>query len=157
MRTERRIAQDASVGLVLLAGLLLLVVISFRVGLIDLPRGSSVGDGTLPPLPSGLVVSSVDANGKISRDAAIEVARSSFGDLFDHATVGAYLVALTDTAMLGRDPPMKDRAVWLIVLSNFSEVGPMPFVKTSEEPLATTHAYIYVDAITGDWLATREQ
>jgi len=57
------------------------------------------------PALSGLDLSPADPEGKISRDAALEVVSREFGDMFDVSQADAYLVTVTDPAtMRGATP-----------------------------------------------------
>ena len=109
------------------------------------------------PALSGLDLSLADPEGKISRDAALEVVSREFGDMFDVSQADAYLVTVTDPATMRGATPIDTRALWLIRFTNLAIPAPAPITADGSSALARPYAtgYVYVDAVTGEWLLTR--
>jgi hypothetical protein len=131
------------VGLALIAGVLLIR---------QTPHAPGVGSDPLPPdiVALGVVVTPATPDGKISAEQAIGVAEKEFADIAN-ANVESYLVELTDPTQLGG---LKDRAIWIIKASGVSlpVYGTFLGARPSDEATAGTVLYIYVDALTGEWL-----
>jgi hypothetical protein len=135
---------------------LLLLATGLLVGIIVIgqaPNASGTdGVGPLPPdiTALGVEVTRASPEGKISSQDALDIAQGEFSDI-TKAALDAYLIELTNPMLLDG---LKDRAIWVIkatgvslpVYGTFHSAGP------STEVTAGTVLYIYVDALTGEWL-----
>lgn len=133
-------------------GLLLLVVASVSCG-----GDNSAGPGAEYPddlLALGLEIADASPEGKISKDAAINVAFEVHGQEFG-AEVDAYLVNLTDDSSF-----IQNRDVWIVRFSGFELpiTGPIaPGESQGADGGSVRYAYVYVDAATGEWILTRAE
>jgi hypothetical protein len=132
-----------------LLGLAALVVTgALAIRAISIPTGGTSSPTLLDP-PDGTVVVPADSAGAISREAAIAAA----GPIVDTpgARVEAYLVRMTDPRL----PDMTDRRIWLIEIRGISVPAYGPPIPHT--PTLYTTAWVYVDAVTGEWLVEVEQ
>jgi len=107
-----------------------------------------------PPdvLALGTEVTPLDPKGLISLDQALDVARREYPDVFQQGHIDAYLVELTDPSQLGG---LQDRPIWVIKATGLSlDIFSAPMLPdgTPSDVGKATLAYIYVDAVTGEWL-----
>jgi len=122
-----------------------------------LVRFGTTAPGATPTtkLPADIVAlgSSVEPlapEGAVSSAEALKIAQDRIGPQFESAKVESFLVTITDPDT----PDLTDRGVWIVKVSNIAipvSGGPDP-----SHPLdrRATLAYIYVDAITGEWITT---
>jgi hypothetical protein len=97
----------------------------------------------------GMVISDTSPEGKIGRDEAVAVALRE--QQFAGGDLDAYLVRLTDPTTA-----ITDRDVWIVRFSGLNIEVPVPDTP-SRIPVdggTITTAYVYVDAVTGEWLLT---
>ncbi len=110
---------------------------------------------TLPPdeFGPGTEVTPLGPEGMISRDEALDIARHSDPPIFQgHVT--AYLIELTDPHLFDG---LKDRPIWLIKASGLSlDVFSAPMLPdgTAVDVGLAHLAYVYIDAITSEWLTS---
>lgn len=158
IRTKTHLPTRAFGGLALAAAALLLGILAARFWPVTSIAGSDPQPPdvlALPPdvLALGTEVTSLGPEGMILRDQALDVARREYPNVFEQGHIEAYLVALTDPYQLGG---LQDRPIWLIKASGLSlDVfsAPMGPDGTPSDVGKATLAYIYVDAVTGEWLA----
>lgn len=107
---------------------------------------------------AGFNATPIAAEGVISVEEAIATASREYGQRYGEGSIDAYLVNLTDPGTLRSDTPIRDRLVWLIRYGDLSipYTGPMTADGTPAEGGTITHAYLVIDAVTGDWLYTTE-
>ncbi len=111
---------------------------------------------TLPPdeFGPGSNVRPLAPEGMISREQALDVARREDPEVFEEGQIAAYLIELTDPHLFDG---LKDRPIWLIKATGLSlDVFSLPYLpdRTPGEVPKAHLAYIYVDAITGEWLTS---
>lgn len=112
---------------------------------------------TLPPdvLALGTEVTPIGSTeGLISRDQALDVARGSDPDVFVHGQIDAYLIELSGPDVY---EGVRDRPIWLIKASGLSLDIFNPPLRADGTPAdlgKATLAYIYLDAIAGEWLTS---
>jgi hypothetical protein len=159
-------------GLLLAAAVLLLGIVAMRTWPAtpvagDDPLPSNVAatvppdaEETLPPdeFGPGTEVRPLDSEGTISRDQALDIARrSEYPEVFEQGHVEAYLVELTGPQVY---EGVQDRPIWLIKATGLSlDIFDAPLLAdgTRAEVGLAHLAYIYIDAITGEWLTSSYQ
>lgn len=160
--------------LLLAAAVLVLVVLAVRLE----PAPSVAGGDPLPPtsvagtdhgsdplplppdvLALGDEVRALAPGGTIPLNQAIDVARREFG-FIEEGQIDGYLVTLTDRDQLG-GLGAERRAIWIIRASGawdiFSVPGGPDNAAADPGPALATLGYIYVDAVTGEWLQAHFQ
>lgn len=170
IRTRANLSAKASGGLLLAAIALLLLILAVRFWpATPVAEGDPVPSDvveTLPPdavetLPPdefgpGTEVTPLGPEGMISRDQALDIARrSEYPEVFLQGHIDAYLIELTDPQLLGG---MQDRPIWLIKASGLSlDIFDAPLLADGTRAnVGKAHlAYIYIDAVTGEWLTSR--
>jgi hypothetical protein len=153
MRTGSVVRSRVPVGTIALAAIAAFaaVFLARSVGILSNPS-------PVPELANtGIVTSPISPEGEITRDRALDVIRTQYGAMFDGGRLEASLVAVTDPSTLESDDPIRDRPVWLLKYSglNLPASAPMRADGTPAEAHALQVAYVYVDAMTGEWLFTR--
>lgn len=89
----------------------------------------------------------------IPRERAVELAEKEIGPVPEGARAEAYLVRLTESSTAG----MVDRPLWLVCFSGLAlPVSPITLTSqvTTTDPGTMSYACVYLDARTGEWLAT---
>jgi hypothetical protein len=107
----------------------------------------------------GLGIPDTSSEGKISMDDAVAVALREHGQQFAGGKIDAYLVRLTDPATAGGDLEITDRDVWIVRFSglDIQVSGPDTPDRIPVDGGTIEYAYVYVDAVTGEWLLTRAE
>lgn len=168
IRTRANLSAKVSGGLLLAATALLLGILAVRfwpatpVAGGD-PVASDVAQTqppdaveTLPPdeFGPGTLVTPLGPEGMISRDQALDVARREDPEVFEEGQIAAYLIELTDPRLFDG---LKDRPIWLVKATGISvDIFSVPYLpdRTPGEVPKATLAYIYIDAVTGEWLTS---
>jgi hypothetical protein len=168
MRTRTNLSAKVSGGLLLAAAVLLLGILAVRFWpATPVTGGDPVASNavetvppdvaeTLPPdvLALGTEVTLIGPEGMISRDEALDIARGSDPAVFVQGQIDAYLIELTGPDVY---EGVKDRPIWLIKASGLSlDVfhPPMRPDGTRADVGPAHLAYIYIDALTGEWLTS---
>ena len=107
---------------------------------------------------AGLETGPIDIDNAIPRSRAIEIADGEYGDRYQQAEATAYLVELTISDRGEADPLIRNRPVWLIRYSGLDipVAGPVVPEPVPAEAATVDHAYVILDARSGDWLLTKE-
>lgn len=148
LRPRRRPAILASVLLAATLGVLL--------------TAASIARGMEPDLVAtlaegGVTVRPVTTTGFITREQALAVADEVQEEAFKAGDRDAALVSATDPMTIRGDNPVADRAVWIVRYTGLAIPvgGPIRENGTAADGGVFTTAYIYIDAISGDWLLTK--
>ncbi|HZD21847.1 MAG TPA: hypothetical protein VE569_00350 [Acidimicrobiia bacterium] len=126
---------------------------------VPLASGSSIVRSIPPDVAAaGLRATPVTVEGTISAEAALGIHSRETRESYAGGSVDAFLVSLTDVSTLRSDRPVRDRVVWLIRYADLSipYSGPLTADGTPAEGGTITHAYVVVDAFTGELLYTME-
>jgi hypothetical protein len=151
----------------IIAGLLLVMTVGPACDnpttIVDTTTPPALTSSTLAVLPPDLATAGLDASpavaeGTISADEAARRVAEETGGRYAAGSTDAYLVSLTDDGTSRSDRPIHDRLVWLFRYSDLSipYTGPVTADGTPAEGGVVTHAYVVIDAFTGDWLYTTE-
>lgn len=164
LHTRLNSSAKASAGLVLAASALLLGLLITRSDSLAPAAGGGPGvSGNAPPvavsdplppdvLALGTEVTPLAPEGMIPVDRARDVAIREF-PFIQQGRIDAYLVAWTHPTEPG-GLGAQDRPVWIIKASgawDISAAPPLPDGTAADRELAT-RGYVYVDALTGEWL-----
>lgn len=122
----------------------------------DVPVATSVDALPADIEALGLTIAAASTQGKVSATEALGTAEANHPADFAVGDVSAFLMKVTDPETLG-PVAVRDRPVWLIRLTGLRVPvgGPVRADGTAADGGYVTSAYIYVDAITGEWLLTR--
>ena len=161
MRTRANPPAMALWTLLLAAAVLVLVALAVRLGPVTSVAGGDQGNDP-PPLPPDVLalgdeVRALAPGGTIPLDQAVDVARREFG-FIEEGQIDGYLVTLTDRDQLG-GLGAEGRATWIIKASGAWDIFSVPGGPDSAaaDPGLATLGYIYVDAVTGEWLQAHFQ
>jgi hypothetical protein len=105
----------------------------------------------------GLDPYGTSAEGKIGRDEAVALALREHGPLYEGNRVDAYLGILTDPSTMSG--ALDGLAVWIVRISGLSLEVYGPATPNGPPVYGGTiiHAYIYLDAVTGEWVLTTQE
>lgn len=119
-------------------------------------RAAEEGVG-YPEDVESLVSGPLPVGNYVSRTNALSVAEPLHDFIPEGANVEAFLVQATEAGTVKSRNPILERPVWLIRYSGFTMDGsaPMRADGTPAETTPYTLAYVYLDAVTGEWLGTR--
>lgn len=154
MRTDRPISGHRWRAVVLLGVTLSAVVVLYW---------ASLASAAPPALPddiarAGIIAVPVESGASISRDAALAIAGREGGDALARASGrNAYLVRMTEPLTLRGDAAIEDRLVWLVRSTDLRipVSGPVREDGTVADGGFVNTGYVYIDALTGEWLLTR--
>ena len=106
---------------------------------------------------SGVQVEPLTGDGFITREEALAVADEVQDDAFKSAARDAALVSVSDPTTMRGDEQVSDRPLWIVRYSGLAIPvgGPVREDGTTADGGVFTTAYIYIDAINGEWLFTR--
>jgi hypothetical protein len=100
----------------------------------------------------GVAATPISTSGKVTHEAALATIERQYGSMFRSAQLDAYLVNASDPATT-----IQSADVWLIVARGLSidAYGPAVPDGTPVKAGQYTAAYIYLDAVSGEWITTR--
>lgn len=106
---------------------------------------------------SGVTVRPLTTDIAVTRYTALAVAETVQEDAFKAGNRDATLVSASDPMTMRGDEPIADRPVWIVRYTGLAIPvgGPIREDGRAADGGVFITAYIYIDAITGEWLLTR--